>query len=110
MATVIRGDDNFDSADYGGFGFNQTWTDFSSSGRVLSTTYTNSTGKSIFISLQTSNANNSKVTIYIDAVKVVANWFQNGGGAQQGATAIIPSGSTYYATMTGSISIWQELR
>lgn len=53
-STTVQGD--------AGIGFGQTWTNVTSS-RALSTTYTNSTGKSIQVAWTSTSGNNPTVTV-----------------------------------------------
>jgi hypothetical protein len=90
-------------------GVGQTWQNVTGS-RVLGTTYTNSTGRPIFVA--------------IGAVGVVAiaqltinsiNCGQVGtsGGVRAPLTGVVPSGGTYYVssvTGTASVESWAELR
>ena len=107
MATVIRGDDNFDSADYGGLGFDQTWTDLSAS-RANNTVYTNSTGKPIEALISASAASDAGFVLYINAL----GSFYIGRGVRNPVVSItIPDGSTYKIILvTGTIADWLELR
>lgn len=89
-------------------GWGQTWQDVTSS-RSLGTTYTNSTGRPIFIVVTfRATVNNALATITVDGVRANAAAINAG---DQNLTAIVPAGSTY-ATNTGSLSLsyWSELR
>jgi hypothetical protein len=98
-------------------GVGQTWQNVTGS-RVSGTTYTNSTGKPIFVYVQmvpaASGAN--YVNIFINGVAL--GYFGQGSGASSNTvyssswTVIIPSGDTYRATIVGSATIdfWFELR
>ena len=97
-------------------GVSQTWTDVTAS-RSTGTTYTNSTGKPIQVSI---------MSIITGAVSGNTNWFEVGGvtvarAGGSGSTAnmpayvyaIVPDGATYRLnTVSGIISpsIWTELR
>ncbi len=94
-------------------GVGQTWTDVAAS-RVSGTTYTNSTGKPIFVMITgTSQSNNSgSVTkIYINSVLVSHTLGQGGAAAQFYFPFgfIVPNGATYSATISVIIK-WFELR
>jgi hypothetical protein len=106
------------SSGVGGLGIGQTWQDLTAS-RVLGTTYTNSTGKPIFVSVDCfwNIQNGIGAYLYVDSVRV--GHIQGGGGG--GGTspcygticAIVPDGSSYYVTSafgTTNIQYWAELR
>ena len=97
------------TSDIVGVGIGQTWTSFNSGTRVSGTTYTNSTGKPIVVSLGASGTS-SGVSIVIDGV-TVAN--QTNGAASSfnnSASAIVPNGSTYVCTYSPTFFFWSELR
>ena len=94
---------------YTPIGVGQTWQDVSAS-RASGTTYTNSTGRPIFISVRW-DRDDGTLELTVDSLPIGKT------GNTQGAvyytlTAIIPSGSTYIATATGSGGTlsWYELR
>ena len=97
-------------------GGGQTWQDVKAS-RALATTYTNSTGKPIFVSVTVAWGNASaSVTLTIDGV-VVQKQAGNpdSSNISLAISAIVPSGSTYSVTQTsnvadGVIEYWAELR
>lgn len=101
MSSVIRGNNNFDSA----WGNGQTWQDVSAS-RVLGTTYTNSTGAPITVSFNASGT--TLATLAINGVTVqkaqavALSWVP--------IVAIVPNGATYSITGGGGIAVWVELR
>jgi len=102
------------SATPAGIGVGQTWQDVTSS-RASGTTYTNSTGKPIFISVNGSGApNNGAMSMTIDGVLIGRQGFQSisSGTSNATMTAIVPNGSTYKVdNVSGwSLSIWAELR
>lgn len=100
-----------------GLGVNQTWQNVTGS-RVSGTTYTNSTGKPIFVSIQAtpSASGGAYVDVFINGVSL--GYFGQGSGTSPSTvyssfwTVIVPPGDTYKATTNGSISIgnWFELR
>jgi hypothetical protein len=100
-----------------GLGVNQTWQNVTGS-RVSGTTYTNSTGKPIFVSIQAapSASGGAYVDVFINGVSL--GYFGQGSGTSPSTvyssfwTVIVPTGDTYKATTAGSISIgnWFELR
>ncbi|HIE4543827.1 TPA: phage tail protein [Providencia rettgeri] len=94
-------------------GEGQRWTDVKGS-RSSGASYTNSTGRTIAISVSTVGAqNSSSVSIYVDNVLCSNN--NIGGNANADFTrhsvgyAIIPAGSTYKVEAS-SIGLWAELR
>jgi len=94
-------------------GLNQTWQNLTSS-RAAGTTYTNSTGKPIFVQIGGSQSGTYSIfTLTVNGV-VVDTWSLN--LASYGATigsvkAIVPNGATYlYTVTTGSLNNWYELR
>jgi hypothetical protein len=82
-----------------GIGANQTWTNLTGS-RSASTTYTNSTGKPIQLSVRNTNA----VTITVNGLAL--GFLSSAAGSTM--NAIIPNGGTY--SYTGTIDSWFELR
>jgi hypothetical protein len=90
-------------------GVGQTWQNVTSS-RSLGVTYTNTTGRPIFINIQSTGAAFNLVNIAVDGQDLGYNNF-NGGGGQSSNRNIVPAGSTYVVTMSGAgISRWLELR
>jgi hypothetical protein len=98
-------------------GIGQTWQNVTGS-RVSGTTYTNSTGKPIFVSIQAapSTSGGAYLDVFINGVTL--GYLGQGSGVSPSTvyssfwTVVIPSGDTYKATIVGSISIgnWFELR
>ena len=96
------------------FGFNQSWQ-YVTASRALNTTYTNTTGKPIFV-VVTGNPSNSPETLIL-IVDGVAVWEQtiDGEGSE---TTVVVSGvvphNSAYAVSTNfnstTISRWMELR
>jgi len=98
----------------GGIGIGQTWQDVTGS-RSAGTTYTNSTGKPIFISVYGSGApNNGAMSMTIDGVLIGRQGFQSisSGTSNATMTAIVPNGSTYRVDNVSGwgVAIWAELR
>lgn len=92
-----------------GLGVGQTWQNLTAS-RSLATTYTNSTGKPIMVSVTWEQSNQGEMTLTVGGLAVDrGRQNQVGGGAA--VQAIIPTGATYSVTSTGnSIVNWMELR
>jgi hypothetical protein len=94
-------------------GLQQTWQNVTAS-RAYATTYTNTTGRPIFIVVGTSASSlNGSLGITIDGVMVNGgNSAPNGGGVT--VSCLIPPGSTYSVSVTGgsvaALANWQELR
>lgn len=90
-------------------GKGQSWSDVKAS-RAVSTNYTNTTSLPIAVSVSTVTQNVSRVSILVDGSIRVHNGIYTSGDGQQGAVAIVPSGSTYQVTTMGAVLYWQELR
>lgn len=88
------------TADLKEIGVGQTWQDLTAS-RVSGTTYTNSTGKPILIKLVSTSTN---IALTVGGVLISAST----NAINSEVIAIVPSGSTYIATLT--ITKWLELR
>lgn len=94
-------------------GVGQTWQNVTAS-RTAGTTYTNTTGKPIFVAAQssTSPSNGQGIVLSIDGISVGYGYFAyttNQFGYT--ATGIVPPGSTYVVTVSAtSIGSWYELR
>lgn len=87
----------------------QTWQTFTRTGGV---TYTNTTGKPIFLSIQTigNNTGGAGTNLTINGVSVaVGQGYAGAIGMAQGfgLSAIVPNGSTYSLTNTSTVA---ELR
>lgn len=89
-------------------GVNQTWQDLTGS-RAESVTYTNTTGKPIFIHLSIESG--AGQDIYIDGVIMIKSVDATAGNTAD-MFAIIPNGSTYRweSTTAPTLFIWSELR
>ena len=92
-----------------GIGVNQTWTNVLAS-RAVNTTYTNSTGKPIFV-LITCSSGTTTITGTVDALTFNSGL---GSGAYYNESTIyliVPNGSTYKTNSFGAGSqTWFELR
>ena len=86
----------------GALGDGQTWQDVTAS-RTVGTTYTNSTGKPIYLYAVSSS---SAWGITINGTALVAGGTYT---SQVVAALVIPSGATY-ALSTGTLGKWLELR
>lgn len=97
-----------------GVGVNQTWQSLTGS-RAYNTTYYNTTGKPIHVSVNINSGGNlfSYVDLYVDGLQIVRNGDLNGNqGANFGwGYVLVPNGSSYYATTQYyGIYGWFELR
>jgi len=99
-----------------GLGWNQTWQNVTSS-RAANTTYTNSTGKPIMVSISVGvqGVSEDGWFLYVSGI-VVAEMAQNTAGLSTGIntqlSAIVPNGATYSLVpiSSGEIGWWVELR
>lgn len=101
------------SAAAGGFGVGQTLTNYSSSGRAMDTTYTNSTGKPIAVMFTPNASANLFAYAVIDGNNVEFQQVTpSGGGGCAAFFIMVPNGSTYRMTNAGNASIayWYEWR
>lgn len=92
-------------------GNTQAWKDMTSV-RAAATTYTNSTGAPIAISIYTTLVTNWSASITVSGVVVASNTTNNMTSGGVGTlTAIVPPGATYSLTLTfAGLNKWMELR
>jgi len=96
-------------------GYTQSWTDVSSS-RVIGTTYTNSSGKAIEISVTNISASQFTAGIagFVNTVQINSNGYNSGtaGTGIANLTFVVPDGATYKITLlnTSTSFTWFELR
>lgn len=88
-------------------GSGQSWQDVTAS-RALATTYTNSTGAPIMVSLSSTLGSGVAFSLLIDAT-IVQQASVTSSASEQNLCAIVPNGSTYRAT-GGTLQRWWELR
>jgi hypothetical protein len=93
------------------FGLDQDYTDLTAS-RAVNTTYTNTTGKPIYVSITTTNqatAADPALTLTVDG-KVVYSYRRGGTfNTQVTLVGLVPSGQTYSASLTNfAIGVWYE--
>jgi hypothetical protein len=88
-------------------GVGQTWQDVTAS-RAASTTYTNSTGRPIFISVRMEQ-DDGTLNLTVDGLMIGRTGY-TAGPVNYTLTAIVPAGSTYLVTTTGGTLFWYELR
>ena len=96
------------------FGIGQTWQDVTAS-RALGTTYTNTTGRPIevSISLPDTVSQSPTVTINVGGVNILINKYDDGGGVSSFSNSfVVPIGATYRISVNISVPIttWAELR
>lgn len=94
-------------------GVGQTWQNVLAS-RAFGTTYTNSTGRPIMVSVSASTLNTASWTVTVAGVTIGYN---AGSGASAYApvtnTFIVPAGATYVVAISAgspTLSYWAELR
>jgi hypothetical protein len=108
--TIVQGDL---SSTLGFIGVGQTLTNYSSSGRAMGTTYTNSTGKPIAVMFAPGASGNLFCAALIDGNVVEYTQFTpSGGGGTSSFFIMVPNGSTYQMRNDGNagISYWWEWR
>jgi len=110
VGTNITGTSNSFNA---GIGVNQTWTDVKAS-RALGTTYTNSTGKPIMVSVAITDTSANYIHyMYVGSVLVSQTYMgSNINAATFPMSTIVPDGATYSVSTGsgGTITVWSELR
>jgi hypothetical protein len=94
-------------------GVGQTWQNVTSS-RALNTTYTNTTGKPIFVSAMFSQNSGSSgtTTLTVAGVIISRDFTESASDEDVSVSGIVPPNQTYIVTTTNSItlSLWSELR
>lgn len=108
------GDGSFSWGTGGQLGVGQTWQNVLAS-RALGTTYTNSTGKPIFVSIYCAGQpNHCEWELIVDGVSLGHQGVVSVASAGMRATmsAIVPNGSTYRAVNINNATLtsWAELR
>jgi hypothetical protein len=88
-------------------GYAQTWQLPS---RALSTTYYNTTGKPILVSVQTQANSTNTSTVVVNGVTIFSYVSNPTGGDVPGVQFIVPPGASYSCTSTSSLGVWAELR
>lgn len=93
-----------------GLGIGQTWTNVIGS-RALTTTYTNSTGKPIYVAVSLGTSGTSTHTFVIAGSTVMTTTAAAASLSAVNFFYVIPDGVTYSCTSSaGSIGSWWELR
>lgn len=96
-------------------GMGQTWQDVTAS-RAVSTTYTNSTGRPIMVSVMsiqsgTTGSDVNRVRLNVSGVGVFDEYKAPGSQeSRANAIAIVPNGATYSVSVATNLSRWMELR
>jgi hypothetical protein len=95
-----------------GLGVGQTWQ-FPS--RTAGTTYQNTTGKPIQVSITWTGGDGGTADLYVDTASspanVIAKGYQIGAGIKGQLSAIVPNNHYYKCVMSGdSVDTWAELR
>lgn len=94
-------------------GVGQTWQDVTAS-RALGTTYTNSTGKPIMVSVGShTSAGIYQMTLIATINGVAVKFSQSSdstGNTSVGGVVIVPNGATYNITSGYTLTYWNELR
>lgn len=94
-----------------GLGYGQTWQAFTpGTNRLIATTYYNTTGKPIVISISGSNYTTGG-TLTINGITVATSALGSATGYTGTVTGIVPVGGSYnFTTGGGNPSTWSELR
>ena len=90
-------------------GYSQVWTTLTSS-RAFGTTYYNTTGRPILVSVNASGTNNTTVALTVNSLTIQNVGNSTGGTLSAFVTAIVPPSGSYSASGTMSLSSWFELR
>lgn len=103
--TLVQGVGGQALAAMASLGMGQTWQDMSAS-RATGTTYYNTTGRPIFVSVRTGS--NQSASIYVSGQNIGFSYATTGYAGQ--VVALVPPGASYYLN-TGSVwAAWYELR
>lgn len=108
---VSNGSNAWYMVDQSGVGVGQVWGSFLG-GRFSGTTYTNSTGKPIMVTVWAVPASSGNLTLTVAGLQVSQYSTNNTtSGANGSVCAIVPNGATYSVTASAAaISGWVELR
>jgi hypothetical protein len=90
-------------------GYGQTWTDLTAS-RALSTTYYNTTGKPIAVSVYWQATAVGTVTATVSGLQIAATTIATGATNSGGLSFVVPVGATYSVACGVSFTRWSELR
>lgn len=90
-------------------GYGQRWTNVTAS-RSLSTTYYNTTGRSIFVIVGPAGNVSQAITVTVNGVSAYS-MSGSASGIGMPAAVIVPAGASYSCTFSvGSLALWTELR
>jgi hypothetical protein len=92
-----------------GVGAGQNWQTVTGS-RALSTTYTNSTGRTIMVAITTETSSGTGQALGITVAGVLIIDDRTTAGASQTATFPVPAGATYSAASNKTLRLWTEMR
>lgn len=90
-------------------GMAQTYQNVTGS-RVSGTTYTNNTGRPIFVVVQGIPGGGVQITASVGGVSFLVASSGSSAGSIPVGSFIVPNGATYSATFTSGLSTWHELR
>lgn len=91
------------------FGVSQTVQNVSAS-RATNTTYTNSTGRPIFVAISTVGSGTANYDLLVDGVVFCTATTTNQDAQKKPLCAVVPSGSTYRLNTSFPFDTWSELR
>jgi hypothetical protein len=98
---------------YNGSIAQQTWLDVAGT-RAVNTTYTNSTGRTIFVQVgMTSDSAGTTAVLLVNGVQISGSSCSWVGSPQSAVFAAVPPGATYRASMTAGVPAlknWTEFR
>jgi len=90
-------------------GYGQTWQDVTGS-RAIGTTYTNSTGKAIFLAVSAVGGANTHIGITVNGVQTIFGGYNSATLSAPSTSLIIPAGATYSVQSATALNKWFELR
>lgn len=92
-------------------GAGQTWQVVTGS-RAFGTTYTNTTGRPIVVSVQGQGLFSQTWNFLINGTIVRGIWANGAGPNELSMSMVVPAGATYQLTTpaSGSLKLWSELR
>ena len=92
------------------FGQSQSWQTVTGS-RALATTYTNSTGRPIAVSVLSGGLTaGNNITGVVSGISVAFAQINTAGTSQVTINFIVPIGATYSVTASAAFAAWHELR
>lgn len=110
VGNLVERDANGYPSNNNAIGVGQTWQNVTAS-RAKSTTYTNTTGRPIFVQMSTGwDISNSATLLYIDDVVIMKDATSTSQAQTAIVSGVVPSGSTYKIITSRTVDIWWELR